>query len=99
VTAGIFALLLGGLGVHHFYLGSTPLGVLYLALYLGGCGTGFFVCGIPWAFSGVVGILALIEGILLLVMPDPEFDRRYNQRTRGPMEFVFTKPPAPPPAA
>lgn len=29
-TAAILAIFLGGLGVHHFYLGKTELGILYL---------------------------------------------------------------------
>ena len=29
-TAAICALLLGGLGIHKFYLGSTGLGIIYL---------------------------------------------------------------------
>jgi hypothetical protein len=34
----------------------------------------------------------VVEGILLLVMPDPEFDARYNARTPESIEFVFMKP-------
>ena len=29
---------------------------------------------------------------MLLIMPDAEFDARYNQRTPEPMEFVFMPP-------
>ena len=32
VTAGVLALLLGGLGVHRFYLGQTGKGILMLSL-------------------------------------------------------------------
>ena len=78
VLAGILGILIGGLGVHHFYLGSTTSGVILLVASL-------FTCG----FASIVG---LIEGILLLVMNDEEFDARYNQREPEGMEFVFTKP-------
>ncbi|MDA7949882.1 MAG: TM2 domain-containing protein [Pirellulaceae bacterium] len=78
VLAGILGILIGGLGVHHFYLGSTTSGVILLVASL-------FTCG----FASIVG---LIEGIMLLVMNDEEFDARYNQREPEGMEFVFTKP-------
>jgi TM2 domain-containing membrane protein YozV len=47
------------------------------------------------------GLVGLVEGVLLLVMDQNEFDQRYNYRTPEPMEFVFMKPktmtpPAPP---
>jgi len=78
VTAGILGILLGGLGVHHFYLGSTITGVIELVATFVTCGFG--------------ALLGLIEGIMLLVMDDAEFDRRYNQRTPASVEFVFMKP-------
>ena len=40
----------------------------------------------------VAGVLAFVEMILLIVMSEQEFERRYNQRSPEPMEFVFTKP-------
>ena len=41
---------------------------------------------------GVASLVGLIEGILILVMSDADFDARYNQRTPGSTEFVFMKP-------
>jgi TM2 domain-containing membrane protein YozV len=76
VVAGVLALLLGGLGIHHFYLGSIGAGVVILLL----------------SCVGIGPILALVEGILLLVMNDDEFDARYNKRSPESMEFVFMKP-------
>ncbi|MEI8018751.1 MAG: GYF domain-containing protein [Schlesneria sp.] len=61
MTAAILALLLGGIGIHHFYLGNTLLGVIYLLF-----------C---WTF--IPGIIALVEGIFLLCMSDASFDKRY----------------------
>ncbi|MGH9465339.1 MAG: NINE protein [Thermoanaerobaculia bacterium] len=78
MVAGILGILLGGLGVHHFYLGSTMAGVICIIATVVTCGIG--------------GLLGLIEGILLLVMSDEDFDKRYNERTPGSTEFVFTKP-------
>jgi TM2 domain-containing membrane protein YozV len=62
VVAGILAILLGGLGLHKFYLGKTGQGVIYLC---------FFWTGIP-------AILGLIEGILYLTKSDEEFQQRYG---------------------
>lgn len=74
-TAGILGILLGGLGVHHFYLGSSMAGVICI---LANC-----LC--------LGGIIGLVEGIMLLMMSDEEFDRKYNLRTPESMEFVWSK--------
>jgi TM2 domain-containing membrane protein YozV len=81
VIAGILGVipLTGGLGIHHFYLGSTMAGVLLLIGSLCTVGT------IPW-------LIGLIEGIMIFMMSDAEFDARYNQREPQSMEFVFMKP-------
>jgi TM2 domain-containing membrane protein YozV len=86
-TAGILGILLGGFGVHHFYLGSTTAGIIEIVVTCVTCGIG--------------ALLGLVEGVLLLVMDQNEFDQRYNNRTPEAMEFVFMKPkttvpPAPP---
>jgi len=85
-TAGILGVLLGSLGVHHFYLGSTVTGVIEIVLTVVTCGIG--------------SLLGLVEGILLLIMDQNEFDQRYNYRTPESIEFVFMKPKptSPPPA-
>ncbi len=77
-VAGILGILLGGFGIHHFYLGSTTSGVIILVAT-------FVTCGIA-------SLVGLVEGILLLVMSDDEFNQRYNARAPEAMEFVFTKP-------
>lgn len=64
VTAGLLAILLGGIGAHKFYLGDTGMGILYLC---------FFWTGIP-------AIAGLIEGILYLTKSDEEFFRQYMQK-------------------
>ena len=61
-TAGIFAILLGGIGVHKFYLGKTGQGILYLLFF--------------WTF--IPAIIAFIEGILYLTKTDEEFQRKYT---------------------
>ncbi len=59
VTAGILALLLGGLGVHKFYLKKVGLGIIYILF-----------C---WTF--IPALIAFIEGIIYLVQDDASFSR------------------------
>lgn len=64
-VAAILALLLGGLGIHKFYLGRGGMGVVYLLF-----------C---WTFIPIV--LGLIDGIVLLVMDDRVFNFKYANYT------------------
>ena len=78
MVAGILGILIGSLGIHHFYLGSTTAGIVVLVL----------TC-----CTGLGGIIGLVEGIMLLVMSDDEFNAKYNYREPEAMEFVFQKKP------
>lgn len=60
-TAGILAILLGGIGAHKFYLNETGMGILYLVF-----------C---WTF--IPAIVGAIEGILYLTKSDVEFQQKY----------------------
>ncbi len=62
VTAGILAILLGGLGVHKFYLGYTSAGLIQILL--------------SCVFVG--GLIGLIEGIIYLTKSDEEFIQTYQ---------------------
>ncbi len=62
MTAALLALLLGGLGIHHFYLGNIGRGIVYAVFF--------------WTF--IPAILALFDLIHLLFMSDATFDRRYR---------------------
>jgi len=68
VAAGILGILLGGLGIHKFYLGYTKAGIIQLVIGVATC--------------GIAGIIGLIEGILYLTKSDEEFDMTYvkNQK-------------------
>jgi TM2 domain-containing membrane protein YozV len=63
LVAGILGILLGGLGIHRFYLGDTTGGILRIVITVVTCGVG--------------SIIGLIEGILYLVKPDDDFQRDY----------------------
>jgi TM2 domain-containing membrane protein YozV len=60
-TAGIFALMLGGMGIHKFYLGQTAAGIMY-----------FLFC---WTF--IPALISLVEGILFLTMSEEAFAQKY----------------------
>ena len=68
VVAGILGILLGGLGIHKFYLGYTKEGIIQLILG--------FLCGIG-------AIIGLIEGIIYLTKSDEEFVATYITNKKG----------------
>ena len=66
VTAGLLAILLGGIGMHKIYLGNWIQGFVY-----------FIFC---WTYVPLV--LGIIEGIRYLLLTDEEFARIYDQGYR-----------------
>ena len=71
IACGICAILLGALGIHKFILGYTTEGVIMLLVTLLG---GMVTCGIA---SFVMGVIALVEGIIYLTKSDNEFYNTY----------------------
>lgn len=61
-TAALFAIFLGGIGAHKFYLGSVGLGFLYLIL----------------CWTGISAIIGFIEGIYYFTLNDEEFSRKFG---------------------
>lgn len=64
IVAGVLALLLGGLGIHKFYLGKTGKGILYLLF-----------C---WTY--IPAFLGFIEGLIILCGNDENFQIKYKCR-------------------
>lgn len=62
VTAGVLGILLGGLGIHKFYLGQPGMGILYIL----------------FCWTSIPTIIGLIEGILYLTSSEEEFNKKYN---------------------
>ncbi len=62
IVAAILGILLGGLGVHKFYLGRTGAGIVHILLSF---------------LLGLGGLIGLIEGIMYLVKSDDDFERDY----------------------
>ena len=68
--AAALALLVGGLGIHKFYLGKVALGVLYLLL----------------SWTGIPSFIGWLEGISYLLKSDEAWAAQYGgppQRTSG----------------
>ena len=69
IAAGVLGILIGGLGIHNFYLGYTKLGMIQLLLSL--CSFGLL-----YPFMSIWGFF---EGILYLVSSAP----RWSYDARG----------------
>jgi len=64
IAAALFAVFLGGLGIHKFYLGQVGRGILYL----------LFAC------TMIPAIIGFIEGILLFGMSDEFFNTKFGTK-------------------
>lgn len=64
VAAGVLAIFLGALGVHHFYLGKIGTGLLCLM----------------FCWSGIPTLLGIIDGITILCSNDENFQLKYHVR-------------------
>lgn len=72
LVAGLLGILLGGLGIHKFYLEYNKEGIIMLVITLITCGFG----------GSIIAIIGLIEGIIYLTKTDEDFEQTYvkNQK-------------------
>jgi len=78
-VAATLAFFLGIFGVHRFYLGKRFLGVLYFITFM--VSLGFMIRSNgqdPYILFPA--LLGFIDAVLLFVMPQEEFDERYNSK-------------------
>lgn len=61
-VAAVLAILLGGFGIHKFYLKQIGWGIAYII----------------FCWSYIPAVIGFIEGIILLCMSEREFDEKYN---------------------
>lgn len=66
--AGVLAILLGGIGVHHFYLGRILLGVVYVL----------------FSFTFIPMLVGIIEGIIYLTMSEEQWRAKYPAKFPAP---------------
>lgn len=64
VVAGVLGILVGGLGIHKFYLGKIGMGILYLC----------------FCWTGIPAIVGFIEGIIYLCSNDENFQLKNHVR-------------------
>ena len=77
MVAGILGILVGGFGIHKFYMGSWGWGMVFVAVV--------FTTG---GFLGLVtGICGLVEGILYLTMSQKQFEEKYPPQTEAPFRW------------
>ena len=62
VGAAILALLLGGIGAQRFYLNTPGVGILCIL----------------FAWTGIPALVGFIEGLIILVENDRDFEERYK---------------------
>jgi len=74
IAAGLLAIFLGGLGIHKFYLGFTGPGLIYLLINTIGLAITWIMLFIP---NMILGVFAIIEGIIYLTRSDQEFYHDY----------------------
>ncbi len=67
IVAGILAILLGGIGVHKFYLGKIGMGIVYIL----------------FCWTGITAVIGLIEGIIYLCSSDENFQLKHQVRLEG----------------
>jgi TM2 domain-containing membrane protein YozV len=77
VPAGVLGIVLGGLGVHKFYLGYVREGLTMLIVSLV---TGWLTFGVGPAVMWAIGIA---EGIIYLTRSDSEFYSTYQVGRKG----------------
>lgn len=93
LAAGLLAILLGGLGVHKFYLGYTGPGLVMLSLGLVNILVNTFGWAVTWLLLfipnllfGLAGfvlfVIGVVEGIIYLTKTDEEFQATYVQGSK-----------------
>ena len=63
VVAGVLALLLGGIGIHKFYVGAWGWGIVYII----------------FVWTWIPALFAIIEGIRYLTLSDEDFSNKVSE--------------------
>ncbi|MFT4971339.1 MAG: TM2 domain-containing membrane protein YozV, partial [Saprospiraceae bacterium] len=79
-VAGLLAIVLGGFGIHQFYLGKKGWGIFHLVLM-------FSMAQSPVDFLPLSYMIAWISAIILFSMGKEEFDDKYNKKYRESDQF------------
>jgi len=79
IAAGLLAFFLGGLGIHKFYLGFSGPGLVFLLINTVGFLFTWILLFIP---NIIMGVIAVVEGIIYLTTSDQDFYNRYEVQKR-----------------
>jgi len=71
-TAGLLAILVGGLGIHFFYLGQKGWGLIFLLATVLSCGMGALI----------TTPVSIVQGVLYLCATDEDFYHKYVVQKR-----------------
>lgn len=80
-AAGILGILLGGFGVHRFYLGQHFWGIVRFLAFVGLLiiTNETYGTDVPGILLGMLFLSAFIEGLIFMLMPKEHFDKKYNK--------------------
>lgn len=62
LATALFAIFLGDIGIHNFYMGKVGLGIL----------------DILFCWTGIPAIIGLVQGIIILCSSDEDFEKRLD---------------------
>ncbi|GHT11426.1 hypothetical protein FACS1894170_05000 [Planctomycetales bacterium] len=77
IAATLLAILLGGWGVHKFYMGSWGWGLVFIGFVILTVGAGALI----------TYIASLVDGIRYLMMTDDDFAAKYPIETQAPFRW------------
>ena len=81
IVAGVLALVVGGLGIHKFYLNYIGQGVALLVITLFIAIVSFSITGSP-ILNFLIVIFCLVEGVIYLTKSEEEFQQIYVEGTK-----------------
>ena len=87
MIAGLCALMLGSFGIHKFILGYKTEGTILLVVNLVCLAITFITCGLAGIITipilSIMGLIAMIEGIIYLTKTDEQFYETYQKNKKA----------------
>lgn len=84
LVAALLAFFLGMFGIHKFYLKQNTAGIIYLVTTLVG-----WILVIPII---VLSIVVLVDFVMILVMSEEDFNKKYNSTIETTAAVVGSEP-------
>lgn len=77
ILAGVFGILLGGIGIHKFIIGYNREGIIMLSSQLISWILAIASCGMLFFLPFLVCVVGFVEGVVYLTKSDEEFVQTY----------------------